>query len=135
MPAIKRAVLEARAVAVLNALRVFAGAFQTYAHAHGDWPPGPIAPGELPAGMQSLLGATTWSEPTPIGGRYTWSPTTLHQGERYHAAIVLASVPGSPVSDDRLQLEQIDRRVDDGNLATGSFRLGYRNQPVFVIEH
>lgn len=135
VPALKRSALEARSVAVLNELRVFAGAFQTYAHAHGDWPAGPALPGEIPAGMQPYLGTTSWTQRTPIGGRFTWSPGTWQQGERYHAAILLATAAGNPVSDDRLQLADIDRRLDDGNLATGSFRLGYRNQPVFVIEH
>ena len=33
------------------------------------------------------------------------------------------------------QLTDIDHKIDDGDLDTGTFRLGYRNQPVFVIEH
>lgn len=135
VPALKRSAQEARSVAVINELRIFAGAFQTYAHERGDWPPGPTTPGEMPAGMQSYLGTTSWGQRTPIGGRYLWSPDTLQQGERYRAAIVLTSVGGNPVTDDRFQLEDIDRRLDDGNLETGSFRLGYRNYPVFVIEH
>lgn len=135
VPALKRSLQEARSVAVINELRVFAGAFQAYAHDRGNWPPGPSAPGEMPAGMQSFLGATSWAQRTPIGGRYTWSPDTVQQGERYHAAIVLQGIAGHPVSDDRRQLEDIDRRLDDGNLETGGFRLGYRNYPVFVIEH
>jgi prepilin-type N-terminal cleavage/methylation domain-containing protein len=135
VPVLKRSAMEARSVTVMNELRVFAGAFQAYAHERGDWPAGPAAPGEMPAGMQSYLGPTSWSQRTPIGGRYAWSPNTLQQGARYHAAIQLASVGDNPVSGDRLQLEDIDRRLDDGNLETGSFRLGYRNYPVFVIEH
>jgi type II secretory pathway pseudopilin PulG len=135
VPALKRSTLEARTVAVAGELRVFAGAFQAYAHERGNWPPGLAAPGAVPDGMQSFLGATQWAQRTPIGGRYAWAPNTLQQGVRYHAAIVLASVANDPVSDDRFQLEDIDRRIDDGNLETGGFRLGYRNQPVFVIEH
>ena len=33
------------------------------------------------------------------------------------------------------QLTDIDTKLDDGNLSTGNFFLGYRNYPVFVLEH
>lgn len=135
IPAVKQASLEARAGAVVNDLRVFSGAFQNYATEHGDWPAGDVAPGEFPPGMAGLLSRTGWERVTPIGGRYTWAPNSLQQGERYHAVIVISSVAGQDVSAERKQLEQIDRRIDDGNLDTGNFRLGYRNFPVFVIEH
>ena len=134
VPFLKRANLEARTTAVVNDLRVFAGALQAHAHDRGDWPSA-AAPGELPAGLQTSIVAANWARTTPIGGRYAWAPDTLQQGERYRAAIVITSVGDNPVSDDRRQLTDIDRRLDDGNLSTGRFRLGYRDQPVLVIEH
>jgi prepilin-type N-terminal cleavage/methylation domain-containing protein len=134
-PAIKETILEARARAVAHDLRVYASAFQTYAQEKGDWPPGDAVPGSFPAGMSGRLGQTNWERVTPVGGRYTWQPDSLHQGERYHAAILLSSTSDTKVTTDRKQLEEIDRAIDDGNLETGNFRLGYRNFPVFVIEH
>ena len=29
----------------------------------------------------------------------------------------------------------LDRRIDDGSLDTGNLRLGFRNYPVYVLEH
>lgn len=135
VPVLKRTILESRATAVVNDLRVFSATFQTYAHERGDWPTEETEPGVPPPSMAASLGTTNWAQQTPIGGHYTWAPNSLHQGERYRAAIVLASTAESKVTADRNQLEQIDRIFDDGNLATGNFRLGYRNFPVLVIEH
>ncbi len=135
VPALKKINLEARSVAVANDLRVFSGAFQNYAHERGDWPPGNVAPGTFPAGMEGYLGPTAWQRVTPIGGLYTWDPNSMQQGERYRAVIVIASASGHSVTTDLAQLLDLDRRVDDGDLATGNFRLGFRNYPVFVLEH
>jgi prepilin-type N-terminal cleavage/methylation domain-containing protein len=135
VPALKKVNLESRSVAVVNDLRVFSSAFQAYAHERGEWPPGNGAPGAFPTGMEGYLGPTGWQRTTPIGGLYTWDPNSTHQGERYRAAIVLTSLSGNPVSADLAQLTDLDRRIDDGDLTTGNFRLGFRNYPVFVIEH
>ena len=135
VPAIKKTNLEARSAAVVNDLRVFTGALQSYAHEYGDWPPGNSEPGVFPAGMEGYLRATNWQRPTPIGGLYTWSPNTVQQGERYRSAIVISSVAENVVSADRIQLADLDRRIDDASLETGNLRLGFRNYPVYVIEH
>lgn len=135
VPSFKRVLLESRSAAMANDLRAFAAAFEDYAHENSNWPAGGGAAGEFPAGMAGRLGRTNWERITPIGGRYLWAPGSLHQGERYQAAIVISSVEGSPVTSDRLQLQDLDRRIDDDDLQTGKFRLGYRNYPVFVIEH
>jgi prepilin-type N-terminal cleavage/methylation domain-containing protein len=135
VPALKATLLESRARAVANDLRVYAAAFQAYAQEKGDWPPGDAVPGAFPTGMLGALGKTNWERPTPLGGHYTWAPNSLHAGERYHAAIVLSSTLTTEVSSDKRQLLEIDRTLDDGDLETGNFRLGYRNFPVFVIEH
>ncbi len=135
VPAFKRITLNARSAAAINDLRVFAGAFQSYAHDRGDWPAATGVPGEIPPGMQNYLSATNWEKATPIGGAYTWAENSLQQGERYRAVLIISSVGDNIVTADRQQLTDIDHKIDDGNLETGNFRLGYRNQPVFVIEH
>jgi hypothetical protein len=48
---------------------------------------------------------------------------------------MISSARANPVSSDFNQLSDIDRKLDDGNLSTGNFFLGYRNYPVFVLEH
>lgn len=135
VPTTKNLVFRARSSAVQNDLRVFAGAFQTYAQEKGDWPAGNGIPGAFPAGMEGLLGATNWQRPTPIGGNYTWDPNSLHQGTRYRGVIVISTTPDNPVTSDRMQLLDLDRLIDDGNLDSGNFLLGFRNYPIFVLEH
>lgn len=135
VPSLKQVRLNARSSAVIDDLRAFARGLQAYGQARGDWPPGGAAPGELSPGMQAYLTQTDWERTTPIGGRYAWAVNSLQQGERHRAVIVLASLGKNKVTADRRQLEDIDRKLDDGDLETGNFRLGYRNYPVFVIEH
>ncbi len=135
VPALKKVNLEARSVTAANDLRVFSGAFQTYAHERGDWPPGNGTPGAFPVGMEGYLGQTSWQRITPLGGYYTWDPNSMQQGERYRAVIVIASANGNAVTSDVAQLVDLDRRIDDGDLTSGNFRLGFRNYPVFVLEH
>lgn len=134
VPAIKKASLEARSTTVVNDLRVFAGALQTYTQEWGDWPAGNSEPGVFPPGMEGYLRTTNWERKTPIGGFYTWSPNTVQQGQRYRAAIAIATVGPAKVSSDRVQLVDLDRKLDDGSLDTGQLRLGFRNQPVYVLE-
>jgi prepilin-type N-terminal cleavage/methylation domain-containing protein len=135
VPALKSVQREARSTAVLNDLRVFSAAFQAYAHDRGDWPAGTGVPGEVPPGMGPYLTSAAWSQRTPIGGSYTWAPNSLQQGERYRAAFVISNVGENKVTAQLQQLVDLDRKLDDGDLDTGNFRLGYRNQPVYVLEH
>ncbi len=133
-PFLRQRAIERKTNAIVADLRAFAAAYQAFAHERGDWPP-QVAPGVVPAGMETRLAQTSWKEPTPIGGRFHWARRTLQQGMRYEAALVISDSREHQVSRDKNQLEHIDRQIDDGDLTTGKFRLGYRNQPVFVVEN
>ncbi|MBI5766557.1 MAG: type II secretion system protein [Verrucomicrobia bacterium] len=135
VPTLKKVQFNSRATTVANDLRVFSSALQHYVQEKGEWPGGGSEPGVFPPGMDGYLRESNWARPTPIGGRYTWAPNSWHQGERHRAAIVISTVAGSPVTEDRNQLIDLDRKIDDGNLETGNLRLGFRNYPVFVLEH
>jgi type II secretory pathway pseudopilin PulG len=135
VPQLKKNMISARSSAVMNDLRVYSGAFQAYAQEHGDWPPGGGAPGVFPPGMDGYLSQTNWSRTTPIGGNYQFATQSPQAGGRYAAVIIIASTLNNAVSSDSNQLSDIDRKLDDGNLTTGNFFLGYRNYPVFVLEH
>ena len=135
VPALKKNALNARSSAVMNDLRVYAGAYQAYAQEHGDWPPGGGAPGTFPAGMDGYLSSTNWSRKTPIGGNYQFATQSPQAGGRYAAVIIIASTTDNPVTSDANQLTDLDVKLDDGNLSSGNFFLGYRNYPVFVLEH
>lgn len=135
VPLARRLIIQARSAAVENDLRVYSAAFQAYANEHGDWPPGDGTPGAFPPGMAGYLGETNWKNRTPIGGLYAWDPNSTQQGSRYRALIMIASVADNPVTSDRLQLQDLDRKFDDGELTTGNLVLGYRNEPAYILEH
>lgn len=134
VPTTKNLVFRARSSAVANDLRVFSAAFQAYAHENGDWPVGDGTPGAIPAGMAGYLNSTNWQRTTPIGGNYSWDPNSMQQGVRYRAVIVIVSTDGNPVTSDSNQLLDLDRTLDDNNLETGNFMLGFRNYPIFLLE-
>jgi len=135
VPALRKRAIERRTDAVAGDLKAFAWAFRAYAKKHGDWPPGGTPPGKAPPGMEPYLNAAHWSRVTAIGGHYRWDSHSRQSGETYAAVILIESYAGSPVTSDSVQLHDIDRKVDDGRLASGNFILGYRNYPVFVLEH
>lgn len=123
-----------RARTTVTALKHFVRAFQQYANDHGDWPAAVNAPGAYPAGMDAALGAA-WQEPTPIGGHYVWLIQTVQRGERVRAAIAIVSAGGSAASSDQRQLEEFVRQAKAGGIETHRLRLGYRDQPVYILEH
>lgn len=47
---------------------------------------------------------------------------------------VTAFAPDSPLRLTAQQLLEIDRRIDDGNLATGRFRTGFNGWPVYRLQ-
>lgn len=134
LPYGRQTLIRHRAQETAAHLRSFATIFQTYANENGDWPAGDGTPAGIPRGMEKVLSNTRWSAVSPIGGCYTWEPSSLQQGSRIRAAIVIASTGRARVSSDRAQLLAIDRALDDGDLTTGNFLLGYRNFPLFVLE-
>lgn len=134
VPQIRKSIIIARSDALINDLRVFSQAFQQYMHEKGDWPADDAAPGVAPTGMETYLRQSNWSRRSPIGGHYAWQNPSRHGGQKIQACIGVVSVGEEGVSSDRIQLEDIDRRIDDGNLATGSFRLGFGNEPLLIVE-
>ena len=135
LPAARRAGMSGKAGAVANDLRVFSAAFAAYAQQAGSYPP-ETAVGVMPAAMNgnSSLGSTSWLRKTPIGGNYNWDNSRVHGSITPKAAISINSNGTNLVSTDRTLLLLIDRRIDDGNLATGNFFLGANSEPVYIIE-
>jgi hypothetical protein len=134
-PVWQRSQRTSRARATVAAVRQFEAAFQQFAHDQGDWPPGSVAPGGIPAGMEAELSHTRWQEVSPIGGRFVWLTQTLERGERVRAAISIVSTKDNRVSDDKRQLDELSRLASDGSLNPNRLRFGYRNEPVYVLEH
>ena len=132
VPALKAVKRRTVATAIGNDLRTFAAAFDTYAHETGSWP-AEVAAGVFPPEMANRINSTAWLRPTPFGGQYNWDNNQMHAGTRYRAAIAISSTAASPVIQDVDLLEAIDRIIDDGNLATGIFRIGADDEPVFIV--
>lgn len=134
IPQIKRIVIMTRSEALITDLRVFSQAYEHYLQEKGDWPPEEPTPGVYPSGMDGFLRQSNWSKKSPVGGFYNWERQIRHNGQKIQAAIAVSSFGPDSVSSDRMQLEDVDRRFDDGNLSTGKFRLGYKNEPVLILE-
>jgi type II secretory pathway pseudopilin PulG len=134
IPEYRSYVVASRSGILINNLRVFRDAFIQYQHDNKDWPADQTSPGQLPPGMESYLNKTAWLKTSAIGGYYVWQNQVQHGGLKIRASILITSWEESQVTTDRLQLQDIDNKLDDGNLSTGSFRLGFGNEPIFVIE-
>lgn len=109
--------------ALIANLRSASDAFVMYAFENHDYPDSAGA-GVIPAGMETYLYRLRWTEETPVGGSWNWDKN-IH-GYKAGVAIVDTHV-------DIVQMSEVDAAIDDGNLATGRFRIrpsGY----VFVIE-
>jgi len=133
IPKVKKAEASSRATIVVSDLRTFAAAFEAYAQERGGWPV-EVAAGVMPTEMADRLGSTGWLRVTPLGGQYNWESDQLHGGTRYRAAICISETATAPlVVNEELWLE-MDRLIDDGNLATGNFRTGVNNDPLYIIQ-
>jgi len=109
---------------ILNDLRTFSAAFETYALENGGWPPD-TATSVVPAGMSERIKAGDWGKGGPGNFRWDWDRGILGTG----AAI---SLLGCNFSDARLAL--IDAVIDDGNVNTGRFRRLTDGRPALVLE-
>jgi type II secretory pathway pseudopilin PulG len=132
VPTIVKVKRRSLAAVVVNDLRVFAAAFETYAHETGSWP-AEVDAGVLPPEMANRIDASAWRKPTVIGGQYNWDNGQSHAGTTYRAAIALSSTATSPLVQDADLWEAIDALMDDGVLSTGTFRLGAEDEPVFIV--
>ena len=106
-------------------LQEFATAFQTYQRQHGSWPPSHYGGVAVPRGMEEILGETNWAGGSPFGGSYGWNGRG--------AVVLTAFAPAFPLELTRADLLALDRRFDDGDLATGRFRAGFNGWPVYLV--
>jgi prepilin-type N-terminal cleavage/methylation domain-containing protein len=93
-------------------VRAFGEQFLVYELRNGAWP-ADRAPGETPPEIDLLLDANNWSSPTPIGGQWDWDQNVFG---------VIAAVSVEAPTRTVAEMTEIDKLIDDGDLATGSFR-------------
>ena len=139
VPTYQRIQRKARAASVVNDFRVFGAAFQAYAHEKGSWP-AEAAAGVIPTGFSSEdIQTGVWATRTPIGGKFDWENSQVHPGGtspggKWRAALTITGTSDSPLIIDADLFEEIDRALDDGDLATGNFRTGVLDCPIFILE-
>lgn len=112
IPSLMRARNDALRTAFINDLRVAYDAFAVASLSDRVYPPD-RTPGVVPPGMEERLRKMKWTDQTPIGGQWDWDKDQFG-----FKAGVSVYRPGRTDSE----MADIDRRIDDGNLATGIFR-------------
>jgi type II secretory pathway pseudopilin PulG len=133
-PSYLRIQRKARAAAMVNDFRVFSSVFLSHAHEVGSWPaetPAGVVPSEI---TSSEMKKDNWTRVTPIGGKFDWEYNQIHNGVRYRAAIAISDAVGAPLLIDLEMFQEMDKALDDGNLATGNFILGFGNAPLLILE-
>jgi type IV pilus assembly protein PilA len=112
IPAFAKARSSAQNGRYIADLRTAKGAFMQYCIERGNYPPD-RTPGIIPPGMEDYLGRFPWMSANSLGGMWDWD-------YRQFSCVAGVSVyqPAVPLQ----QMQQIDRTIDDGDLATGSFR-------------
>lgn len=121
IPAFQRNQRATQNARVINDFRIFAQAFEIYNAQHGAWPNnvGAGAIPTLPYPMAGDFKADTWqAAATPIGGRWNWDNNITSNGT---AGISISNTASSSLVTDT-QLAEIDAKLDDGNLSTGTFQ-------------
>lgn len=132
VPTIVKVKRRSLATVVANDLRVFGAAFESYAHEAGSWP-AEVDAGVVPPEMASRINTSAWMKPAVIGGQYNWDNNQTHAGTTYRAVIAINTTSTSAVVQDADLLEAIDSVMDDGNLSTGSFRIGADDEPIYIV--
>ena len=115
VPAIVKAVERRENATVASHMRVAVNAFDLYRSEMGEYPPDTtpaVLPPEITAYFNDLGITGWWTESTEIGGRWDWD-----NGYHYAYSVSIAS---PTVSEG--QLVKLDAMLDDGDLATGTFR-------------
>ena len=125
IPAFQRVQRAAQNNRVVNDFRVFSQAFETYATQNGRWPAN-VGPGLVPAGMSRAdLKVSVWQAKTTIGGQWNWDQ---------NIAGFAAGISISNFTCPDAQLQEIDAKIDDGDLATGLFQKVAGNRAMLVLE-
>jgi prepilin-type N-terminal cleavage/methylation domain-containing protein len=132
LPAYRHVTISSKAAAVVNDVRVFSTAFQTYSTQHGSWPASGT-PGVIPPEIADAM-SSAFAKPTPIGGHYEWDFDSTANGFHVTAAVSIVSTADSPMTDDTDLIEKVDQLYDDGDLTKGNVQLGSTNALVFIIE-
>jgi type IV pilus assembly protein PilA len=115
IPAFQRVQRASQNTRVVNDFRVFSQAFEIYNSQNGAWPNN-VGPGVVPTTPVPMNGdfkVATWQATTVLGGRWNWDNSLASGG---NAGV---SISGYTCTD--AQMQEIDAKIDDGDLTTGNF--------------
>jgi prepilin-type N-terminal cleavage/methylation domain-containing protein len=127
IPAFQRSQRASQNTRAVNDFRVFAQAYEIYNTQNGAWP-NTAAPGvvpSLPTSIADALRTANWLAPTALGGQWQW------ENELAAAGDVGIAIIGFTCTD--AQLEELDSKMDDGNLSTGRFRKTSASRVIYVL--
>jgi prepilin-type N-terminal cleavage/methylation domain-containing protein len=125
IPAFQRNQRASQNARAINDFRIFVQAFEVYNTANGTWP-ADSGGGTVPPGMSGDFKEDAWTmQKNSLGGRWNWD-----QGRSWANAAV--SVTNFTVVD--AQLQEMDAKLDDGNLTTGFFQKVAPNRVSYIIE-
>ncbi|MEM1186195.1 MAG: prepilin-type N-terminal cleavage/methylation domain-containing protein [Planctomycetota bacterium] len=128
IPRISRAGQDAASRSFAKSIRTFADAALAYEGMTGGWP-GEADAGVAPSELKGMIDTTAWERETPLGG--DWDSMTNSSGVGYGIAAVYG---GAIASETMAQLVEVDQIIDDGNSATGAFRLASGTTYVLILE-
>lgn len=112
MPAFKRVQMSSQNAKVANDIRVYSGMMDTYSQENGAYPEDSNS-GELPVDFAPYIKISQWEEGPAIGGDWDIEKDSF-------GIVSAVGVHQYTVSDE--QILTLDKKYDDGNLATGNYR-------------
>lgn len=131
IPLFRIVVKKSRFSTLANDLRTHSGAIHQYAMQQGDYPPSFSAAGTVIPGMEGLLSGS-WTEPSPVGGVYTWVYVATGKPTTQSAYIQIVETGSAPFAIGLSDVVDLDEKIDDGNLATGYLQVAGNRIRYFV---
>ena len=125
LPSFMKARQESKISVMVNDIRIIHDAFQMYAMDNNGYPQGH---GFVPAPVTNYLSNARWAKPTALGGHWLYYDVSDPIAWSYFQTRLLVVDdfridPGQHPIAQGDQWRAIDAIVDDGDLATGMFKL------------
>ena len=110
----------------ISDLRTISGAFEMYAAENNRYPATASA-SVVPSGMSIYLKNIPYTTRNAIGGQWYWT---------YNSAGSPSAIVGSlsPYRLDDVRMADIDTRIDNGILATGTWRKPDATNVIYIVE-
>ena len=127
IPAFQRVQRASQNARIVNDFRVFTQSFEIYNSQNGTWP-GNAGAGVVPSSPVSMNGdfkVATWQAVTVLGGRWNWDNNTSSGG---NAGVCISSYT---CTDE--QMQEIDEKIDDGDLTTGHFQKTTTARVMYIL--